>query len=97
MTMWTEVEVNETLEKLFKQASTDAEFRKLCLTDPGAAIKQVSGKDIPSGLKIKFVENEGADRTIVLPDLINEDLSDEDLDKVAGGQQGESCKICIGY
>ncbi|MDD2422003.1 MAG: hypothetical protein PHU78_07680, partial [Heliobacteriaceae bacterium] len=67
MTTWTEAEVNETLAKLFKQASTDAEFRKLCLADPGAAIKQVSGKELPGGLKIKFGENEGADRTFVLP------------------------------
>ncbi|MTI80393.1 MAG: NHLP leader peptide family natural product precursor [Firmicutes bacterium] len=94
MTTWTESEVNETLEKLFKQPATNIEFRKLCLSDPGAAIKQVSGKEIPSGLKIKFVENEGADRTLVLPDLLTEDLSEDDLDNVAGGhRQGVDCKF----
>ncbi len=84
MSDWTDAEVKTTLQKILKTAMTDGSFRKLCLTDSAAAIRKISGKDVPKGLKIRFVDNAGADRTFVLPDL-KEDLSDEDLEKVAGG------------
>ena len=46
----------------------------------------MSGKELPEGLIIKFVENAGAHMTFVLPDMISTgELENEDLDQVAGG------------
>ena len=89
---WTEKEINEAIEVVSKKAATDKEFRKLCLENPNEAVKQVYGKEIPEEFKIKIIENEpGYDETFVLPDFIGGELSDDDLDKVAGGKCKENC------
>ena len=88
---WTEQEVKATIEKVQAKASTDKKFREKVLSNPAAAIKEVAGKDIPEGIKIKVIENApGIDQTYVLPDFIGEELTDDDLDNVAGGA-GRSC------
>jgi hypothetical protein len=89
----TSQEAEEAIQQVVKRAQTDSEFRQLCLSDPNAAAKLVTSKDIPEGFTLRFVENQGADLTVVLPDLINEqaELSDTDLDQVAGGKCAASC------
>ncbi|MCK9224623.1 MAG: NHLP leader peptide family RiPP precursor [Candidatus Muirbacterium halophilum] len=95
---WTEKEVKATIEKIQVKASTDKKFREKVLSNPEQAIKEISGKDIPEGFKIKIIENaKGIDQTFVLPDFIGEELTDQDLDNVAGGA-GRSCgDQCQGY
>jgi hypothetical protein len=41
---------------------------------------------MPPGFILRFVDNAGADMTVVLPDLIasEDELSDEELDQAAG-------------
>ncbi len=72
---------------------------------PNTAATEVTGKEMPTGYVLKFVENQGADLTVVLPDIIEEsaELSDTELDQVAGGKCGISCGVtgpgtclCIG-
>lgn len=79
----------EDLEKVFlavkKKAMTDVDFRKLALSDAAAAVKAVAGKDLPVEMKLKFIENDGAHMAIVLPDMAESEMSEEDLDSVAGG------------
>ncbi|WP_373233443.1 hypothetical protein, partial [Cohnella sp.] len=59
---------------------------QLCLENPAQAVKEAIGKEIPQGFKLRFVENEGAHYTFVLPDMITEqELSESDLEAVAGG------------
>ena len=43
----------------------------------------VCGKELPASFNLRFIENAGAGRTMVLPD--EEELSDEDLEQAAGG------------
>jgi hypothetical protein len=95
---WTEQEVKATIEKIQAKASTDKKFREKVLSNPAEAIKEVAGKEIPDGLKIKIIENEkDVDQTYVLPDFIGEELSDEDLDNVAGGMGRRCGSQCQGY
>ena len=84
---WDESTVDQTLAEIMKRASTDAEFRSLALRDASAAIAKISAVPLPPGLKIRFVDNEGANRTFVLPDLIGQEqeLSEAELEQVAGG------------
>jgi hypothetical protein len=87
MSDWTQQEVDKAIELVGKKASIDADFRKLALTNPNEAIKKVMNKEVPSGFKLKIIENvPGIDQTYVLPNMQTEELSDADLDAVAGGK-----------
>lgn len=88
---WSRGEVDRAVEAVGKKASIDGKFRELCLESPEEAIKKVTGKEIPRGYKIRIVENSpGYDQTFVLPDLIRSELSDDELDRVAGGRGCDS-------
>ena len=96
----TSQEAEQAIEKIVKRAQTDSEFRQLCLDSPNTAAQKASGKDIPEGFTLRFVENQGADMTVVLPDLVDAsaELSDTELEQVAGGKCGGcSCAAsCVG-
>lgn len=89
----TQQEANQAIEQIIKRAQTDSDYRQLCLSDPNKAATEVTGKEMPSGYTLKFVENKGADLTVVLPDVIEEsaELSNTELDQVAGGKCAASC------
>ncbi|HTT57775.1 MAG TPA: NHLP leader peptide family RiPP precursor [Opitutaceae bacterium] len=93
-----DAQIQAAIQKVFKKASTDAAFRKLCLSNAAAAVKQATGEDVPPKFKLRFVENAGASLTIVLPDppRAGGELKDEELEAVAGGSRcaascGGSC------
>ena len=69
MSEWTKEEMEKTLLNLKKKAMKDATFRSLCIADAAAAVKEIAGKYLPDGMKLKFVENDGGHMTIVLPDM----------------------------
>jgi hypothetical protein len=80
------------LAQIAERAATDADFRRRLLVDPGPTIERDLGVRLPANFKIRFVEKDpGLDALIVLPDLARpgNELSDEDLDAVAGG--GDEC------
>ncbi len=88
MNEWNEQEVQKALEEIGRRSATDPEFRALALRDANAAIAAVSPFPVPEVFKVRFVENEGANLTVVLPDPANADgeLSDSELEQVAGGK-----------
>ena len=91
----TQQEAEQAIQQIIKRAQTDAEYRQLCLSDPNAAATKATGKEMPAGYTLKFVENQGADLTVVLPDVIEEsaELSDTELDQVAGGKCAATCGV----
>ncbi|MGM0607911.1 MAG: NHLP leader peptide family RiPP precursor [Candidatus Muiribacteriota bacterium] len=96
MSEWTPEEIQETINKVQSKAATDKGFRNKALNNPKEAVKELTGKDIPEDFKIKIIENEaGVDQTFVLPDFVGEELSDEQLDDVAGGRCRGQCN-CAG-
>lgn len=85
-TQWSDEIAERVLKDMMTKAKEDPAFRQLCLDNPGAAIKEVSGMDLPDGFKLNVIENEGASLTVVLPDLVSpQELSEEQLEDVAGG------------
>jgi hypothetical protein len=102
MAEWTREEANRTINDVAKRATKDAAFRGLALKDPVAAIAKVNPTPIPTGFKIRFVDNAGANLTIVLPDAApaEGELSDSQLEEVAGGgtasRCGGSCVVSCG-
>lgn len=86
MSQWTPEEVDKTVAEVAKKSAVDKDFRKLVLSNPSAAVKKISGKDIPEGYKIKVMEADPEyDQTFILPPLFSENLTDEELEQVAGG------------
>jgi len=102
MEFWTPEQVKKTWAELYKKAATDEEFRNLCLRDSRAAIRQITGQELPAGFNLRFVDNAGADLTVVLPDLRqNDELDERQLEAVSGGDgydpaTGYCTKICGG-
>jgi hypothetical protein len=93
MPEWNEAEAQKTLAEIAKRVQTDPEYRKLALKDPNAAIAKVNPTPVPAGFKVQFVDNEGANLTIVLPDALSTEgeLSDAELEQVAGGRRAAPC------
>ena len=71
--------------KLRRRAATDSAFRQELLTDPRAAIERELGVSFPAGITIKAVEETPDTMYIVVPPMVSGELSDADLDIVAGG------------
>ena len=74
---------------------SDPQYRSLALENPEAAIAQVTEHPLPTGFKVKFVDNAGANKTIVLPDAVPgvEELSDAELEQVAGGARNNNNNV----
>lgn len=80
--------INTMLDKAMK----DPEFKTLALNDFGAAFKEITGSDLPDGTAFKFVpagQGNLKEGLIEIPES-SEELTDEDLEKVAGGTGGIS-------
>ena len=89
---WSQDEVQNAIAQVSLKASRNAGFRKLALSNPSAAVREVVGKDIPTGFKLKLIEGDPqADMTVVLPALKVSEVSDADLEKVAGGVCAQAC------
>lgn len=73
--------------RVLQKSTTDADFRALALRDGTTAVEQVMGSPLPDGVKIRFVENNGAYLTLGLPPArTGNELTDQELEAVAGGK-----------
>ena len=82
-------------DQILSRAASDEAFREQLKSDPQAAVKEVTGVDIPSGTKIVVVEDTVEQIHLVLPPQgAGSKLSDQELQQVAGGAgpaSGTSC------
>ncbi len=85
---WTEQAQKDAEQKVFRMAANDPEFRKLALSNGRAAVEKATGRSLPSGFTIRFVDPAGAHLTAVLPPAAYEEqeLSEHELSAVAGGK-----------
>lgn len=95
---WTIEDMNKALEEVYQKAKVNQEFQTLCLKNPIKAVEEISGKTVPQGIKIHFVENIVAHITQVFPNNISpssEELSESDLEQVsAAGNPYRMCPNC---
>ena len=67
------------------QAMKDPNFRRELLANPTATLEKYSGQ--PPGTKVYVHENSASETHFVLaPAIVDSELSDDDLEKVAGGR-----------
>ena len=69
---------------ILARARSDAALRSQ-LVAGGAAALRALGVDVPDGVTVKFVEDSVTVRHLVIPSPEGAELTDADLDKVAGG------------
>lgn len=80
-------EQSKKMDQLIAKCWADEDFKQKLLTDTMATLK-AEGADLPAGLTVKAVENTDQVFHLVIPAKPT-DLSDEDLDKMAGGKAPE--------
>ena len=86
-----EASVQAAWAKLVAKAWSDEAFKQRLLKDPTAVAKE-AGLDLPGGMALKVVEDTDKLVHFVLPSPpASGELSDEDLQKMAGGY---NCKLC---
>ena len=78
----------EVIDQILDRASHNLEFRQKLLVDPKTVIYEELGVKVPASYRVKFIEKEpDIDALVVLPEFDDGsgELSDDDLEAVAGG------------
>ena len=73
----------------------DEKFKKEFIKDPAKVLKE-NGLNIPEGMGFKVLENTEKLSHIIIPLKPSQELSDEQLDKAAGGSSCDSTAGTIG-
>jgi len=76
--------------QLVARAWRDAAFKARLMANPKAVLHEM-GLAVPAGVEVEVVENTAQKITLVLPAAPSGELSEEELDRVAGGW---ACLIC---
>ena len=83
----------ETERKLIQRSLEDEDFRQRLLDDPRGTIEQELGTRLPEGMEVRVVEESAQTIYLVLPSASplgqGGELSDQELDAVAGGDAGD--------
>lgn len=83
----------ELQEQIIERAQGDPAFREQLKSDPNAAIKEVTGVELPAGLVVTVLEDTPSTLHLVLPASgSGAALSDAELEQVAGGA-GTGCSM----
>jgi hypothetical protein len=78
-----------SISKVIRRAWADPAYKSKLLSDPHGTLAE-AGVQVPAGSKVKVVEDTADTRHLVLPVAPPNtgELSDEELEKVAGGLSG---------
>jgi len=80
---------NNQINNILAKCWTDASFKQQLLADPAAALK-AEGVEIPAGYTVRVLENTDKVVNYVLPPNPNAELSDSELEAVAGGKMSDT-------
>jgi hypothetical protein len=78
---------NNQINNIFAKCWADESFKQKLLADPTATLK-AEGIEIPADYTIRVLENTDKVINYVLPPNPNAELSDSELESVAGGKNG---------
>jgi hypothetical protein len=73
--------------QLVARAWQDEAFKQCLLRDPKGAVEEELGVDLPDALSLRFVAEDEINQYVILPpELAGMELTDEQLEQVAGGE-----------
>jgi len=75
---------NDRIRTVVEKAWSDPAFKAKLLKDPHAALKSL-GMEVPAGITVRVHEDKPEERHYVLPMPLPTDLSDAQLESIAGG------------
>jgi len=78
-------EMQNPYEAIILKAAQDEAFREALTKDPKATLEAYLGTSLPEGLKVNVVSNTATELTLVIPPSASGELSDDELEAVAGG------------
>jgi hypothetical protein len=86
---------NNTYAKVIARAWKDVRFKEKLLKNPKEALKEM-GMDVPANFDVRVVEDKANSITFVLPNppAKAKELTEQDLQKMAGGMGGSMLEIC---
>ena len=77
---------DKLMASMIAKAQEDAAFKEKLLQSPKEAMQEACGMEVPDGIEIEVLEEKPSKLYLVLPmDVSDMELSDEMLEKVAGG------------
>jgi hypothetical protein len=86
-------EIEPVAGKVIKLALADEAFKTHLLTDPKSAIAEATNVTLPMSLEVRVYEDKSTVKHLVLPvNPANSELSDADLELVAGGKLSKEDK-----
>lgn len=96
MAAWTR---GQLWDKVVEQAQKNPKYHAMLMSDPRGLLEKQLGTAIPKTVNIKVLEETPDTYYIVLPAFAKEgaELSDSDLEKVAGGGTVKGDAACCGY
>lgn len=86
---WTQEKIEATLKSVVERAQADTVFRGKLKQSPKETLEVEAGEAIPEFIRIAIVDQNDADIVITLPKAQSDELSDADLEQVAGGKGSE--------
>ena len=93
---WTQEKIHATLKSVVEKAQADPSFREKLKQNPREVLASEGGEAIPEFIRITIVDQNDADLVITLPKVQADELSDADLERVAGGKESLSInKDCM--
>ena len=84
---------------LIEKAWKDEAFRRALLEDPKATLERELGVRVPEGYSLTVLEESATDRYLVLPLAPGRggELSDAELEAVAGGEDASTGTVWCGF
>jgi len=82
-------EPSNPYEALMLKAAQDEAFREALLQDPKGTIEAELRGPLPENLTINVVENKPNELILVIPPKFGDELTDDALESVAGGVNGD--------
>ena len=93
---WTQEKLQTILENVVIKAQKDPLFREKLKSNPKEALAAEAGEMIPEFIRIAIVDQNDTDIVITLPKVQSDELSDADLEHVAGGKSSNNEDNCDG-